>query len=134
MDTVRVREHYPLKEIQGFYCPEVRVSKDAILNLVPEFKISLITVPAVVNPDTAEKLLLVNRKAERILEIATDNEQENLILGAWGCGIFNNDPAAISAELFQRLIRDKFTGVFENVVFAIPKSKNSRDDARIVCV
>ena len=39
------------------------------------------------------------------------------VLGAWGCGVFGNDPVLV-ATLFKEMI-DKYGGYFEHIVFAI---------------
>jgi len=118
MDTKTVREHYPLKGLQALYCPSIRVSKDKVLNPIEPFNVSLVTVPAVVNPQE-EHEELVKGKVKRIFQIAADNQQTTLILGAWGCGIFNNDPDTI-AGLFKDELDGDFKGVFEKVIFAVP--------------
>lgn len=41
-----------------------------------------------------------------------------LVLGAWGCGVFQNDPAQV-AEAFRGLLAGRFAGVFERVVFGV---------------
>lgn len=43
---------------------------------------------------------------------------ETLILGAWGCGVFKNDPQMI-ANTFSTLIR-KYGNAYKRIVFAIP--------------
>lgn len=116
MDIPKVRQYYPLKGIQGLYCPEVTVTKGPKLEAVAPFVVSLVTVPAVINPDTKEKKDLAYKRVVRIFQIAADNKQEILILGAWGCGAFLNDPEEV-ALLFNLLSR---TGVFQTVVYAIP--------------
>lgn len=44
-----------------------------------------------------------------------------LILGAWGCGVFKNDPALI-ASVFKEL-NDKFGCLYSKVVYAIPNKQ-----------
>jgi uncharacterized protein (TIGR02452 family) len=41
-----------------------------------------------------------------------------LVLGAWGCGAFGNDPFR-TAHDFREALQRRFGGVFEEVVFAI---------------
>ena len=125
MDIPEVRKWYPLHGLSGIYTNQVVICKDAKLQPCEPFNISLVTVPAVVNPHTIEHMQLVKNKAYRILEIAADNEHKDLILGAWGCGVFNNDPTNI-AELFCSIIRSDFRNIFDNVIFAIP-GKNSNN-------
>lgn len=48
---------------------------------------------------------------------------KNIILGAWGCGVFKNDPKVI-AEAFKKALEQK-RYMFNNVVFAIINDRNS---------
>lgn len=118
MDNNLIRAYYPLKDLAGLYC-ECTVKKDKILGSTPHFRTGVITVPAVVNPTTQEKIELGYKKQKLILDIAADNKKEVIILGAWGCGVFNNDPELVAKE-FKRLLDDWFKGVFREVIFAIP--------------
>ncbi|ARE78768.1 MULTISPECIES: TIGR02452 family protein [unclassified Streptomyces] len=58
------------------------------------------------------------RRAELVLEVAAVHGYRRLVLGAWGCGVFRNDPEQV-AEAFRGLLADRFAGVFERVVFGI---------------
>ncbi|MFC9247512.1 TIGR02452 family protein [Streptomyces sp. NPDC057136] len=62
---------------------------------------------------------LVSR-AERVLEVAAVRGYRRLVLGAWGCGVFRNDPAEV-AGAFHALLSDggRFAGHFEQIVFGI---------------
>lgn len=59
-------------------------------------------------------------RTEKLLAIAASKEYETLILGAWGCGVFRNNPEMI-AECFHRhlLSNALFKNAFKKVVFAI---------------
>lgn len=59
-------------------------------------------------------------RAERVLEVATVGGYRRLVLGAWGCGVFRNDPAEV-AGAFRALLtgEGRFAGHFEEVVFGI---------------
>ncbi len=60
------------------------------------------------------------RRAGRVLEVAAACGYRRLVLGAWGCGVFRNDPADVAAAFSAHLTGDgRFTGWFEHVVFAV---------------
>ena len=42
----------------------------------------------------------------------------SLVLGAWGCGAFANDPARTARD-FRQLLEADFSGAFGDIVFAI---------------
>jgi uncharacterized protein (TIGR02452 family) len=62
----------------------------------------------------------LRRRAEMVLAVAAAEKVERLILGAWGCGVFRNDPAMV-ADAFAELLlgTGRFRDVFAEVVFAI---------------
>ena len=60
----------------------------------------------------------MEERVERVLGVAALHGHEALVLGAWGCGVFRNDPAMI-AELFQFALAGRFRGAFTHVVFAV---------------
>ncbi|MFE6049773.1 TIGR02452 family protein [Kitasatospora sp. NPDC056446] len=56
-------------------------------------------------------------RAERVLAAAARHEVRALVLGAWGCGVFRNDPAQV-AEAFEGALA-RYGAAFERVVFAV---------------
>ncbi|MEU4117544.1 TIGR02452 family protein [Kitasatospora sp. NPDC028055] len=56
-------------------------------------------------------------RAVRVLAAAARHEIRALVLGAWGCGVFRNDPAQV-AEAFEGALA-RYGGAFERVVFAV---------------
>ncbi|WP_128380726.1 TIGR02452 family protein [Streptomyces cavernae] len=58
-------------------------------------------------------------RAERVLETAASQGYRRLVLGAWGCGVFQNDPAQVAGAFRALLTEGRFTGHFAEVVFAI---------------
>jgi uncharacterized protein (TIGR02452 family) len=59
-------------------------------------------------------------RAERVLETAAAHGYRRLVLGAWGCGVFQNDPAQV-AGAFRGLLGPggRFARTFEHVVFGV---------------
>lgn len=60
--------------------------------------------------------LLVER-ARRVLAVAARHGARELVLGAWGCGVFRNDPTVV-AEAFEEALRTH-GAPFGRVVFAV---------------
>jgi uncharacterized protein (TIGR02452 family) len=56
-------------------------------------------------------------RAERVLAVAGAHGHRKLVLGAWGCGVFRNDPAVVAAAFAAQLARAQ--GRFDHVVFAV---------------
>lgn len=104
-------------------CVEVfRDCKGILLN--SPYTISAITSPAV-NINRARNVSKTDisncmfQRAEYILKIAIINDVKNLILGAWGCGVFRNSPKDIS-EMFRYLLFEKdYIKCFNNISFAV---------------
>ena len=65
---------------------------------------------------------VLKSRTKFIFDIAEAFDVETLILGAWGCGVFKQDPIEV-AEDFKEII-EKGTQSIKNVVFAIPGGHN----------
>lgn len=62
----------------------------------------------------------MKRRAELVLSIASSHRVDRLVLGAWGCGVFRNDPRTVAGIFAEALESSgKFAGVFGEVVFAV---------------
>lgn len=58
------------------------------------------------------------RRAEYVLALAASQGYENLVLGAWGCGVFRNDPNMV-ARIFARYLHGVWAGRFSRVLFSV---------------
>ena len=105
------------------YSPGVPVFRDDHGDLLDEpYPVSFLTaaapnrgaVPRGRAPQVAQALA---RRARRVLAVATAHGHRRLVLGAWGCGVFRNDPATV-AEAFAGALA-KQTAHLDEVVFAI---------------
>ena len=70
----------------------------------------------------------LRRRARLVLAIAAHYGIERLVLGAWGAGVFGNDPLMV-ADAFRRHLEGPFAGAFDEVVFAIYGGKGANYDA-----
>lgn len=61
---------------------------------------------------------LLEQRIRRVLAIAAAYGYRTLVLGAWGCGAFRNDPER-TAQDFHNTLENEFQGRFEEVIFAI---------------
>jgi uncharacterized protein (TIGR02452 family) len=73
-------------------------------------------VAARVGQPTAGDLL--ERRIRRVLAIASAHGYESVVLGAWGCGAFGNDPVRTAAS-FRDALETDFAGHFSDVEFAV---------------
>lgn len=125
----------PLHNDDCIYTQDVYVIKDDDYNLLKEpFKVDIITCAApnlrerptnayntsdgsAVSISAEDLLHLHEKRAERILTIAALNGAEVIILGAFGCGAFMNDPNVVSQA--YRNILPKFVHYFKTIEFAV---------------
>lgn len=69
------------------------------------------------------------RRIQIILCVAAERGYRNLVLGAWGCGAFGNDPIMVAECFRTALVEDGFGRAFGTVVFAVygkPDGSNLR--------
>ncbi len=112
------------------YSPNVAVIKsdDTIPQVLPElFFVDVITCAApYINNDilrTEQELLSIyESRIKNILEVAMSNDVDILILGAFGCGAFHNDPSLMAKAFSNMLIRDEYAQYFKKVKFAIKRT------------
>jgi uncharacterized protein (TIGR02452 family) len=69
---------------------------------------------------------VLEARALDVIAVAAAHQHRCLVLGAWGCGVFRNDPVEV-AQAFAGAL-DRFVGSFDRVVFAIhdPGGANMR--------
>jgi uncharacterized protein (TIGR02452 family) len=111
------------------YSPDVRVFRDDEDVLLEElYRISFITAPAVNagvvrarEPRNAGRIewVMLDR-IEKVLSLAVVNSHDALVLGAWGCGVFGNDPRQVAGAFARHLTGEGwFRAAFRKVVFAV---------------
>ena len=118
---------------RGLYSPEIAFCRKVNGSMVAQF-CNVITCAAP-NKSVAQKYMNVtdeeNTEALRsrikfVLDIAKNNEVDTLILGAYGCGVFGQDPYEV-ASIFKEYL-DEYR-CFKTVVFPVPNGKNYNYEA-----
>jgi uncharacterized protein (TIGR02452 family) len=51
--------------------------------------------------------------------MAAAHGYKRLVLGAWGCGVFRNDPVVVATAFASHLQQGAWSGRFEKVVFSV---------------
>ena len=109
----------------GLYSPNIAFFKDEAMVFC-----DVITCAAP-NKSAAQKYCNVSdeenydtlkSRIQFVLDIAADNQVDTLILGAYGCGVFGQNPKEVS-EIFKEYLTTSHT-CFKKVVFAIPDEKD----------
>ena len=73
---------------------------------------------------TAEENDIVLRdRIHFVLNVARENNVDILLLGAFSCGAFKQNPTTV-ARYFKEFLNGEFTNAFETVVFPIPVGGN----------
>ncbi|MEM6265624.1 MAG: TIGR02452 family protein [Bacteroidota bacterium] len=109
------------------YSPAVPIFKYETGELMEQpILVSVITAPAVnmgvIKRRAPDSISLVapemRKRIDMVLAICYQKGYDTLILGAWGCGVFQNDPRVI-AELFHHMLTGKYKNAFRKVVFSV---------------
>lgn len=110
------------------YSPDVVFIRDKKLELVKNPIIaSVLTAPAVnmgqvllKTPQQKEQAeFCMKNRMRKVLAVFADRDHTNLILGAYGCGVFRNDPVKVALYWHELLEEENLGSCFENIIFAI---------------
>jgi uncharacterized protein (TIGR02452 family) len=121
----------PLFTDNMVYSPQVPVFRDDDdILLDSSYTVSIITAPAVranaieeqedniSEEDRIEQVMF--DRTEKILSIAAIHGYKVLVLGAWGCGVFGNNPDRVAKDFYHHLVKNtQLNKFFNKVVFAV---------------
>lgn len=91
---------------------------------------SFVTSPAVDRrrfPESENTDALMAQRIRFVLDVFAAHTHENIVLGAWGCGVFQNEPATIASQ-FADALATTHRGVFRVVRFSV---FDRRDDGTL---
>lgn len=103
------------EDIPKRLCPEDFVTVDVITCAAPDLRPAGDGTPIRVAWDELYHLLL--DRARHILSVAAANGVDALVLGAFGCGVFRNDPETVADAFFTAL--EEYRHRFELIEFAV---------------
>lgn len=69
---------------------------------------------------------ILQSRSELILALAASHGYKQLILGAWGCGVFRNSPSAV-AKTFATHLLGAWAGRFQRVVFSVYDTSSAKE-------
>lgn len=124
MYAFHLQQANALRSDAMIYSPDVPVFRDDEHRMLERpFKVAFISAAACDARDVAplDQPKIPGAMGARIVKVlaaAQANGHDALVLGAWGCGNFANDPALI-ADLFRQALEGPFKGAFRRVTFAI---------------
>ena len=121
----------------AIYSPDVAFFRDGRFQLLTEpVTASVLTLPAVnmgqvrlkgENVQEAERIM--KRRMKLSLAIFAEQKCRHLILGAYGCGVFRNDPKQIAAW-WKELLETDFSHTFDQIIFAVLDRSSSQSCIR----
>jgi len=121
------------------YSPDVLFFKDDRDELLAKpYMLDILTSPAV-NIGAMEQNNRLDEKAkaeqvmmsrmDKLLSVFVLEGVDNLILGAWGCGVFRNQPEDVARYFAYYLINGgKYAKCFKNIIFAVYDSSKKQEN------
>jgi uncharacterized protein (TIGR02452 family) len=115
-------------------CPIFRQDDGALL--AAPYEVDFITSPAPNagalaqnEPENLDKIpATLRERSAKILALALHHGCQVLVLGAWGCGVFKNDPALVAEIFYEHLGAERpFWGRFEKVLFAVLDTTHKKE-------
>ena len=101
--------------------------RDSDFNLVSiPYAVNVVTCPAVnmtalrnkgANLAVAEKVMY--ERMQKVLCLFVEKGCSTIVLGAWGCGVFGNNPKTIADNWHRLLCEEGYSKYFERIIFSV---------------
>ena len=128
-------DFYPLEDDSCLYTQGAVFFKDKDYNYIDPIDCDVMTIAAInlnsehhfykdQNKVSSYEETTLN-KIRLMLTIPAKHDVKNIVLGAWGCGVFKNDPTKMANFFKQVLIDEGYDSLYDNIVFAIINDHNS---------
>jgi uncharacterized protein (TIGR02452 family) len=121
MYDVHAQKDDPGSSDYAILSPDVPFFRDEMWALLEEpFLLSVLTCAAPVASRLGRERAaeMLRGRIRRVLAIMLAYRYEGIVLGAWGCGAFGNDPQTTAVD-FRDALLGPFRGAFREVVFAV---------------
>lgn len=117
-ENVGVASYMP--HLSVVYCPDIIVFRDSSSNRLLEqpYWVGVIAAALRCTGSDAE----IRTKIDGVLRAAAAYGYKQLVLGAWGCGAFGNDPGQIAMHMLEAI--REYEAWFDHIVFAVPHGEN----------
>jgi len=111
-------EYMPVRS--AVYVPDVVVFRSSPGYKLLETPFWVDVIAAALRQTESEEEL--RAKVDGVLRLAASRGNRRLVLGAWGCGAFGNDPGQLAKQMAASIRR---TGPwFDDILFAVPRGDN----------
>ena len=120
-------KYYHLGKTHYIYTKDVTFFKDRNYEIIPSFQADVITIAAINLNELDRPEDYTNIMTGKIMSMLFDpiiHGCENIVLSAFGCGVFKNDPDEV-ASLFKSILDSGYSKIYKNITFAILNDKNS---------
>lgn len=123
-DYSRSHLHSGLYSTWAIYTPNVVIVRDRLMKLVaPDVKCSFVTSPApnkgVYRGKPVDVRKALEERCKLVLDICIEHGERNLVLGAFGCGVFQNSALEVATIWYNLLTKENYIKYFEHIDFAV---------------
>lgn len=90
------------------------------------YHVGIITVPAPnagVIKDRTDSRITMEQRVKRLLYVFKAHKHDTLVLGAFGCGVFKNNPYDVAIVFREQLESNEYRNSFKRIVFAITNAE-----------
>ena len=128
------KDFYPLGDYECLYTQRSLFFKDKDYVQIEPIQCDVITLAAInlndkAKYDPVQNLYnyenLTREKIRLMLSVPQSWGAQYLILGAWGCGVFKNDPEKIAQYFKDAIIGEGYGSLYKKIIFAVINDHNS---------
>lgn len=129
--------HNTLYSDSTVYTPNVYIIKSDIEfpEILPKNQWKTVNIITCAAPNLKElkindkQLLEIHKsRAKQIISTAIVNNNTKIVLGAFGCGAFRNNPEIVARAYKEVLIDEEFAKYFDEIIFAVLATPNKNID------